>query len=101
MLASPFPLMSSKVTGPSTVNWRSNAPSTFECEAQPAIALAAIATVASQARLLARFIFLVFHLPNNMRRATLPIKLYEKVQLEVPWTAVGRTKTRKTPVGFT
>src|ERR1700722_4992955 len=101
MFASPFPVMNSKVTGPLTVNWRSNAPSTFECEAQPAIALAAKATVASQARLLASFIFLGFRVPNNMRCAIFPIKLYEKAQLEVPWTAVGRTKTRKVQVDFT
>src|SRR5271156_342048 len=100
MFASPFPLTSSKVTGPSTVNWRSNVPSIFECEAQPAKALAARATVANQVRLLVRFIFIGFRVPRNMRRVILPIKLYEKAQLEVPWTARERNETRKAQVDF-
>jgi len=63
--------------------------------------LAATATVASQARLLARFIFIGFRVPNDMRQAILPIKLYEKAQLEVPWIAAERTETRERPVDFT
>ena len=47
------------------------------------------------------FIFLGFRVPNNMRRAYLPIKLYEKAQLEVPWTAAERTETRNAQVDFT
>jgi len=63
--------------------------------------LAATATVASQARLLARFIFLGFRVPNDMRRAILPIKLYEKAQLEVPWKASERTETGNAQVDLT
>jgi len=36
-----------------------------------------------------------------MRRVILPIKLYEKAQLEVPWTAAERTETRNAQADFT
>jgi len=50
--------------------------------------------------LLASFI-LGFRVPNNMRCAIFPIKLYEKAQLEVPWTAAERTEAGNARVDFT
>jgi hypothetical protein len=84
MCTSPLPLVNSKVTGPLTVSCRSNPPSTPECETHPAVTAAVRTASASHAFLFVRVIELGGRAENDKRQAILPIKLYEKAQLEVP-----------------